>query len=197
MLTEPSVDFTVPLAEIARDQTGNFMSASVRDVAAPASMTNPRPPLALSDVASRIAEHAVGIVAVTATTSTSPGRTCSIATCSIQLSPRLGQHGYRIAGNGRTRPDWPHVRLQEADAAHGLMHRCHPMATEAGNQSAAAREYCAPRPVSCQQLQSFREQTLIGLAISHGLTRVPSALNAAIEGDAMIVLPEMLLAARI
>ena len=51
--TEPSVAFTVPRAQIARDQTGNFIADSVATSRTPASITSPRAPRARYDVASR------------------------------------------------------------------------------------------------------------------------------------------------
>src|SRR5207237_2116893 len=50
-LTEPRVALTVPLAEIARDQTGKPISFKVLTSRHPASMTRPTAPLAFSDVA--------------------------------------------------------------------------------------------------------------------------------------------------
>jgi hypothetical protein len=78
---------TVPRALIARDQTGNFISASVRASRAPASMTRPSAPRARNDVARRSPNIPSSFCVVTATTTTSPGWMISAATCSIQLSP--------------------------------------------------------------------------------------------------------------
>ena len=52
-LTEPSVSLTVPCAETAFDQTGKPISVRSRTSRTPASMTSPRQPRAIAEVASR------------------------------------------------------------------------------------------------------------------------------------------------
>src|SRR6185436_5344764 len=86
-LTAPSVDLTVPLAEIAFDHTGNLISEIGRTSRQPASMTRPITPRARSAVASSSPNIPSVLSAVQPTTSTSPFWHCSTATWIIQLSP--------------------------------------------------------------------------------------------------------------
>src|SRR6476659_1618358 len=86
-LTQPSVDFTVPFADMARDQTGKPICWRTATSRAPASITKPRTPRAFSEVAKRSPNIPSVLSVVQATTSTSPARHCSAATWIIQLSP--------------------------------------------------------------------------------------------------------------
>src|SRR6185503_9198992 len=86
-LTEPSVDFTVPLALIARANTGNFISVSSRTSRTPPSITSARHPRARNDVASSSPQKPSSESALQAATITSPFCSCLTTTCSIQLSP--------------------------------------------------------------------------------------------------------------
>jgi LysR family nitrogen assimilation transcriptional regulator len=83
----PTVAFTVPLAEMARDHTGNFIACSSATSRQPASMTSPFAPRARYDVASSSPNNPSVFSADSATITTSPGRIISAATWSIQLSP--------------------------------------------------------------------------------------------------------------
>jgi hypothetical protein len=72
---------------MARDQTGKRISVKVLTSRQPASMTSPTTPHTVTEVASRSPNMPSVLSEVHATSSTSPLRHCSIATCSIQLSP--------------------------------------------------------------------------------------------------------------
>src|SRR5215470_13369699 len=85
--TEPMLALTVPLAEIARDQSGNFISLISRASRQPMSSTTPRAPRARIEVASN-SPNAPSVHSLEqATISTSPGFRTSAATWIIQLSP--------------------------------------------------------------------------------------------------------------
>jgi hypothetical protein len=86
-LTEPSVALIVPLAWMARLNTGKFIAFRSRTSRTPPSITRPLQPRALNEVASRSPKKPSVLSLVQAATTTSPGRICSAATCSIQLSP--------------------------------------------------------------------------------------------------------------
>src|SRR5262249_40071465 len=86
-LTEPRLSLTVPLAEIVRDQTGKAISVISPASRQPMSITTPRAPRALSEVASSSPTAPSELSLEQATTSTSPGWITSTATWIIQLSP--------------------------------------------------------------------------------------------------------------
>ena len=77
----------MPLAEIARDQTGKPISVSAFTSRQPASITSPITPRATSEVASSSPNMPSVLSEVQPTTSTSPFWHCSTATWIIQLSP--------------------------------------------------------------------------------------------------------------
>jgi len=72
---------------MARLQTGKPIAVSALTSRQPPSMTRARAPRALKDVANSSPKKPSLHSAVTAATTMSPGRICSAATCSIQLSP--------------------------------------------------------------------------------------------------------------
>ena len=120
MLTEPSVALTVPLALIARLQTGKPHRRQRLDVAA-AAVDDQRPRAArLEGRGQQLAEEAVGALGGTAATTTSPGRICSAATCSIQLSP-----GCRSTVTAVPR----HLRAGVDRAQHGVIRPTRPIAS--------------------------------------------------------------------
>ena len=81
------VAFTVPLALMALLHTGKPIAVSSLTSRQPASITSPIAPRARKEVASNSPKKPSVHWAVTAATTTSPGRICSAATCIIQLSP--------------------------------------------------------------------------------------------------------------
>ena len=87
MFTDPSVALTVPLALIARENTGNCIAVRSLTSRTPPSITSPLAPRARKLVASRSPKNPSSLSVVQAATTTSPSRNCSAATCSIQLSP--------------------------------------------------------------------------------------------------------------
>ena len=87
MLTDPRVALTVPLELTARLNTGKSISRSVSASRQPPSMTRPTAPCARIEVASRSPKNPSSHSVVQAATRTSPGLSCSAATCNIQLSP--------------------------------------------------------------------------------------------------------------
>src|SRR5215813_3130351 len=85
--TEPRLDLTVPLAEMARDQAGNFISLIPAASRQPMSRTTPLAPRALSEVA-RSSPNPPSLFSLEqATTRMSPFFSTSQATWIIQLSP--------------------------------------------------------------------------------------------------------------
>ncbi len=60
---------------------------------------------------------------VQATTSMSPGLHCSMATCSIQLSPGCASTVTAVPYGLSAGPHRPHIGLHQAEAAIGLVHR--------------------------------------------------------------------------
>src|ERR1022692_2916047 len=85
--TFPGVSFTVPLAEIAFDQTGKPISVSVTTSRVPTSRTPPLTPCACRLVASRSPRYPSSHGLVGVTTRMSPGCACSTAMWIDQLSP--------------------------------------------------------------------------------------------------------------
>src|SRR5215470_14010870 len=85
--TEPRLALTVPLAEMARDHTGNFISVIGAASRQPRSRITPRAPRALTEVASSSPKPPSVFSLEQATTRTSPGFSTSQATWIIQLSP--------------------------------------------------------------------------------------------------------------
>src|SRR6478752_1045728 len=86
-LTEPTLALTVPLAEIARDHTGNFISLISAASRQPMSRITPFAPSALSEVASSSPKPPSLFSLEQATTRMSPFFSTSQATWIIQLSP--------------------------------------------------------------------------------------------------------------
>src|SRR6185295_52964 len=86
-LTEPALDFNVPSAEIALDQTGKFIAVISATSRTPASITSPAMPRARHEVASNSPNIPCVDSNVVATTKTSPGSQTSTAAWIIRLSP--------------------------------------------------------------------------------------------------------------
>jgi hypothetical protein len=90
-LTEPSVSLTVPCAEIALDQTGKPISRGPH-IAHARVDDQPAQPARLRRGGQKSPKYPASEGEVGASTRTSPGLICSMATCTIQLS----QGGARI-----------------------------------------------------------------------------------------------------
>ncbi len=122
-----------------------------------------------------------------------PGRRrvghCSMATCSIQLSP----------GCASTVTALPAIAApSRSGACRSSGGRCapaprgpwRPRARRASRRQPARRGgCCGRRRSSCQYLQRHREEALIGLPVGHRRSGVAAALDAAVEGHAGVSIP--------
>ena len=121
-LTEPSVAFTVPLAEIAFDHTGKPISRSDLASRTPASMTSALTPRAISEVASRSPNMPSVLSAEQPTTRMSPGLALLDRDMDHPVVAGMRQHGHRGARRLAALPDRAQIGLHQADAAIGLVH---------------------------------------------------------------------------
>src|SRR3954451_24808430 len=191
-LTAPSVAFTVPFAETARDQTGKPISFNDFTSRQPASMTSPTTPRALSAVAS----NSPNMPSLLLAGSRRRHRPCGIA------PPQRESSNCRLAAPARSRPTRRSRRRPRSGAYKFPSGRCgRKLRARSSRQDWRARRKdwhrrdrcCGRPPASCEFLQSHGKEALVGLAICHRPPAIAATLGAAIERHPLVIGPQMLL----
>ena len=132
VFTAPAIALPVPWALTNRDQTGKRAAVMAATSRTPVVVTSPLTPRAASEVVISSPAKPSPDGDVVVTTSRSPGRACSMAACSMRLSP--GPHSTVSAvPAARARPGRPERGAEQPGLARGLVHGGHAELAQLGH----------------------------------------------------------------